>query len=228
MALGFIGGLVTSSLESVWEFREEELYPSLFGEVRTGIFALEPELFTDVFGLEEYDPRWLHLGVFEFAPTQARNSWLYVTSGGSTPWDTAPEEFNPEEYSWLGVEFVLETPCKEEWAVRALQRLLTYHLMAAHGCFGDNPGVDYGHRVPAGGSVDGKSSILKVLAIVRPDHYPPEQQLASGKFDFLHVVGISEKERDYAKANGTEALASLLSAQGAFPVTDANRKSAKL
>lgn len=212
-----------SDLESVWEFREEELYPRLFGKMTRGIFVLDFETFS---GLSSgpVDPRWLHLGVFEFQPTPARSSWLYVTSGGSTPWETEAKNYNEAEYSWLGVEFVLETPHQADWPINVLRRLLAYHVLACHGRFGEAPIPDYGHRIPTGGPIDGKQSVLRFVAICKPTHYQSTAQLASGKFDFLHVVGISETERDFAKASSTESLITLLEANGAAPVTNPLRQ----
>src|SRR5262245_7132167 len=67
--------------EHVWEHREEVLYPSLFGHISRGIFPIQAEMITETFKQATFDPRWLHYGVIEFAPTQSRSSWLYVTSG---------------------------------------------------------------------------------------------------------------------------------------------------
>jgi hypothetical protein len=213
-----------NSLEEVWEYREEHLYPLFFGTARRGIFPLPIELFTKTFGQSNVDPRWLHLGVFEFAPTGARKSWLYVTSGGSTPWESDPSEYNADEYSWLGVEFVIEAEGQAEWPIHALQRLLAYHILVCHRRYGDVSPLDYGHRVPAGGAVDGGAdSALRFFALAKPSHYPVSGQLASGKFDFLHAVGITEGERDFAKTRSTAELVAALAAQGAFPVTRPGR-----
>ncbi len=218
-----------SSLEEVWEHREEHLFPRLFGGVRRGIFPLPMELFTETFGQSTVDPRWLHLGIFEFAPTDERKSWLYVTSGGSTPWESEPSEYNPAEYSWLGVEFVIEAAEQVEWPIRALQRLLAYHVLVCHGRYGEVSPLDYGHRVPAGGAVDGGAdSVLRFFALAKPSHYPEYGQLASGKFDFLHAVGITEGERDFAKATSTAELVAALGLQGAFPVTQPSRSQISL
>ena len=162
-----------SSLEEVWEYREEQLYPRLFGEARRGVFPLPIELFTETFGQTNVDPRWLHLGVFEFAPTDERESWLYVTSGGSTPWETEPSEYNPDEYSGLGVEFVIEASEQADWPIRALQRLLAYQVLVCHGRYGEFSALDFGHRVPAGGTIDGgKDSVLRFFALAKASHYP--------------------------------------------------------
>lgn len=64
--------------ERVWQYREEEMYPALFGPKRQGIFPLQVDMLTDSFKQESFDPRCLHYGVFEFEPTETRNSWLYA------------------------------------------------------------------------------------------------------------------------------------------------------
>jgi hypothetical protein len=212
-----------SSLEEVWTYREETVYPKLFGTSSRGIFPLEFEMFERIFDIQDVDPRWLHLGVMEFKPTPSRDSWLYVTSGASNPWDTEPQDYRPDQPSWLGVEFVIEVPSQADWPINALRRLLAYHLLVSHGHFGDLAPINYGHRVPAGGAVDGADSKLTYLAIVQPGHYQAAVQLASGFFDFLHVIGITEQERDYAKAISTDDLIAKLAKQGAYPVTDSKR-----
>ena len=218
-----------SSLEEVWAYREETLYPALFGEMCRGIFPLNAELFSNIFGQDEVDPRWLHLGVLEYGPTPNRSSWLYVSSGGSTPWETEPDEYDVDAYSWLGVEFVIEAPVQADWPIRVLQRVLAYQVLLAHGRLGDYSPLDYGHRLPAGGPVDGStSSELTCLAIAKPTHYPSSAQLPSGKFDFLHVVGITEQERDFAKATSTGELIAQLMSNRAFPVTDPARPGTSL
>ena len=213
-----------ASLEGVWAYREEHLYPRLFGRMNSGIFPLE---FEDFQRLSEgaVDPRWLHLGVLEYEPTPERASWLYATSGGSTPWEEGPDAVDETTYSWLGVEYVLESPCQADWPIHVLKRLLAYHVLASCGRFGNFPVPDYGHRIPTGGPIDGRSSVLRFLAICVPWHYEHTCQLESGKFDFLHVVGISEAEREYAKTNSTDELIDLLRGHGAAPVTDPLRLS---
>jgi len=216
-----------SSLEEVWAYREETLYPQLFGEKHNGIFVLDHDDFTSL-GAENIDPRWLHLGVFEFEPTPARNSWLYVTSGGSTPWETEPADYNPEEYSWLGSELVIEVPSQpqDQWPIKLLRRLLAYNVLLAHGRFGeDKPVFDYGDRIPIGDVIREKGAIgLRCVVLAEPKHYPATAQLASGQFDFLHAVGITDSEKDWARAHSSEALLRLLEVHGGFPVTDPRRK----
>lgn len=210
----------TPSLESVWQHREEVVFPSLFGPVHRGIFALTVDLFTNVFRQTEVDPRWLHYGVFEFAPTPYRSSWIYVTSGASNPWEQEPEDYGSSQFSGFGTELVLETPAQAEWAVEALARLLAYNILLVHGRFDKAEPLDYGARVPLGRPINGDpDSPLRFVAIGRADHYDATFTLASGNVDLLHVVGITESERDYAKIHGTARLIEMLRKAEAFPIT---------
>src|SRR6266508_1598488 len=75
-------------LEKIWEYREETIYPEFFGELEgEGIYTLSADTFLKTFGQETFDPRWLFYGVLIYQPSAKRNSWLYVTSGMSNPWD---------------------------------------------------------------------------------------------------------------------------------------------
>lgn len=210
-----------SALEDVWEHREEVIYPRLFGPKARGIFVLEFDLFTNTFKQESVDPRWLHWGVLEHGPTD-RGLYRYVTSGASNPWEVEAEDYAKQEFSGFGTELVLETLETADWPIVVLQRLLAFNILLVHGRYGDSKPLDYWHRVPLGGSIT-RDSVLRHLLIAPADSYPPQFSLASGRVDLLHIVGITEKERDYAKAHGSEALLTLLKDHHAFPVTDPDR-----
>jgi hypothetical protein len=210
-----------STLEDVWEYREEVIYPRFFGPKARGIFVLDFDLFTKTFKQESVDPRWLHHGVMEHGPTD-RGTYQYVTSGASNPWEVEPEDYAKQEFSGFGTELVLETPESADWPIVVLQRLLAFNILLTHGRYGDSKPLDYWHRVPLGGSIT-RESALHHLLVAPPTSYPPQFSLISGKVDLLHVVGITEKERDYAKANGSETLLKLLKERGAFPITDPDR-----
>src|SRR5215475_117616 len=107
--------------EKIWEYREEIIYPEFFGELE-GIYALSGDIFLKTFGQETYDPRWLFYGVFISPPSVKRNSWLYVTSGMSNPWDDEPS--TSSDLSGLGCEFVFETVEKGEWAILLVQNIM--------------------------------------------------------------------------------------------------------
>ena len=211
-----------SALEEVWEHREEVIYPRLFGRKARGIFVLDFDLFANTFKQQSVDPRWLHYGVLEHGPTD-RGTYQYVTSGASNPWEVEAENYAKQEFSGFGTELVLETMESADWPIVVLQRVLAFNILLVHGRYGDSKPLDYWHRVPLGGPITGNSALCHLL-IAPPDSYSPQFSLASGKVDLLHVVGITDKERDYAKARGPEELLKLLGGHGAFPVTDPHRR----
>jgi hypothetical protein len=213
-----------ADLESVWAEREEIIYPQTFGRMTRGVFPLSHELFSGRLRQTDVDPRWLQHGVFEYGPTEHRRSWVYVTSGTSNPWELEPADYGGSEFSGIGTELVLETPSQSDWAVQALQQLLGYNLLLAHGRFGDVLPLDYGVRIPLGGPIDGQSScVLRFAVVTKPAHYPARFSLPSGAVDFLHIVGVTESERDFAKLKGSDALIEKLRAAGAYPTTDPKR-----
>ncbi len=213
-------------LEEVWQIREEELYPGLFGPGGRGIFPLDQSVFAR-FGEVSVDPRWLSYGVWEFAPTDARRSWAYVTSGHSNPWDVDPADYEPGGLSGAGVEFLFETDVQGDWAIRVLQNMLAFDLLLGAGHFGDRPPFGLHDRVPLNAPLDGRAETqLRALTTLSPPGFPDEVALPSGRFQFLQFAGITEDEADFGRANGGVALMERLTEAGALPVTQVGRGSA--
>jgi Suppressor of fused protein (SUFU) len=214
-----------NSLEQVWAHREEVIYPDLFGEKSNGIFVVEAAMFQKTFQQSAIDPRWLFYGVFEFEPTPQRNTWLYITSGASNPWELEAEEYASSLFSGFGTELVLESPLQAVWPIVILQRLLAFNILLAHGRYGaDAPTLDYGDRVPLRSSISlEQPSALEYVVIGRPIHFPDSFRLSSGQVDLLQIVGITEVERDFAKTNSSEVLIKILMDRGCYPVTDPTR-----
>jgi hypothetical protein len=95
---------------------------------------------------------------------------------------------------------------------------------------GDIPGelVSHNDRVPIGGAIDGASSELNTLLVCEPQlpsKYPGRFSLASGKADILVCIGITQREREFAAAQGSPGLVDLLVHREIFPVTDPKRAS---
>ena len=215
---------MSSALEEVWRQREEEIYPQLFGSSAECIFVLSSNLFTETFQQSSIDPRWLHYGVQEFPPAAQRNSWLYVSSGASNPWELEPEAFSQDEYSGFGSELVLETATRSQWAILMVQRMLAFNILLSHGRYGASPPLDVGHRIPLRGPITGESH-LQNLVVGTASHYAHSFALPSGKVDLLHLVGATDREIAYAKQNGSDKLLIKLAAAGYFPITDPARSS---
>jgi len=213
-------------LERVWEYREETLYPHLFGDIARGIFVIPHEMFFNTFAQTDVDPRWLHYGVFEYAPKHDRSSWVYVTSGMSTPWEA--DEANPGALSGLGCEFVLESSTQGDWAIRRLWQLMAYQILLCHGRYPGREPLGVFDRFPLRSPIWDSESDIQSLMIAPGDPMIGTQQLESGSFELLRVVGIADPEAVYARLHGGDALVQRLLTAAAFPVTDPTRQSLAL
>lgn len=212
--------------ERVWEYREETLYPQLFGDARRGIFVIPHELFAKTFGQPDIDPRCLHYGVFEYAPASSRSSWLYVTSGMSTPWDAEAGESSA--VSGLGYEFVFESDVQGDWAIRRIWQLMAYQILLSHGRYPGREPLGVFDRLPLRSPIWSEDSDLQYLMIAPADPSTGSQRLESGSFDLWRIVGITEAEAAFARAHGGDALLAQLHTAGAFPVTDPARPTVPL
>lgn len=209
--------------ERLWKYREETVYASLFGDLGEGIFSTQASTF-ERFSHEPH-PGWLNHGVFACPPNKDRNSWLYVTSGLSNPWNLDAPGRDPSGFSGLGFELAIETPESVDWPVSVLHNLMAYELLVAVGSYEAAELLEYGNRIPLDGSVTPKfKSVLRWLLVTQPKHYDSAFELASGRVDIYHLVGASDDEIQFARQNDQDQLISALEAKGACPVTDAGRE----
>jgi len=206
-------------LDKAWEQREQVIYKDIFGDFGSSIYPLTAELFKNQFSCEEIDPRWLHSGVFRCPPNKKRNTWLYVSSGMSNPWESEAEE----EYSGLGSEFILETLKDEPWAIPLVQSLIAFNHLLSVGHFGDKPPLDYGDRIPQPIGTN-----LSHIVMALPINHPETIKLVSGEVDLIQIIGITQTEFLYAKEHGSHTLCENLIEQHIYPVTNPDRESAKL
>lgn len=213
-------------LERVWEYREATLFPRLFGGVSRGIFVVPYDMFATTFGQTDVDPRWLHYGIFEYAPTSDRSSWIYVTSGMSTPWEA--QDPDPSTVSGLGCEFIFESTVPGDWAIRRLWQLMAYQVLLYHGRYPGREPLGSFNRLPLRSPIWDKESAIEFLMLTPTDPALGTQKLDSGSFELLRVVGITKKEAAYGRANGGAALLESLRSGLAFPVTDPTRGSVDL
>ena len=204
-----------SLLEDAWEEREEVVYPEVFGDTGPGIYPLSNDVFEQL-DAQSVDPRWLTHGVFQSPPNDTRNTWVYVTSGMSNPW-----EFDePQEYSGFGVEFVLETEQASTWAINVLHTLMAYNLMLASGQMGEPGLLDYGDHIPFALSDD-----IAAMVIAPPFQLPENIDIKSGRVDSLQIVGVTEAELTYAQETSSEALIEMLIEETGGLITAKQRKS---
>jgi hypothetical protein len=208
--------------EQAWAFREESLYPSLFGSLGNGIYPLDADLFATIFGQDSIDPRWLTHGVFECPPTAGRLSWLYVSSGLSNAWEA--DSPTPEAVSGLGCEFLFESCEQSRWALIFMQRMVAFQQLLAANRFPGKPPLHLWDRIPLRSPIDGSASALTWILVTPSVAFGGTRQLPSGCFEFLQFVAITEDEAGYARRHGGNELLELLVSRNAAPVADANRR----
>lgn len=208
-------------LEAAWEFREEKIYKTLFGDTGSGIYTLDFELFSSGFGQASIDPRWLHDGVFECPPNNGRRNWLYVSSGLSNPWEQNATDLN--EVSGLGCEFVFQCPQQSRWALMLLRRMVAFQRLLSVGRFPGKGVLQVWDRIPLRSAMDGSSSRLTWVLLTPTRDLGESQQLPSGRFHFIRFLGVTEDEAEYARQKGGDKLLDLLVRGDAAPITDPSR-----
>jgi hypothetical protein len=213
--------------EDVWAEREDRVYRALFGDLGGGIHAASPEVYAH-FRQEPAHPGWLHHGVFACPPYGDRDSFLFVTSGLSNPWNLDAPGCDPSGFSGLGFELAIETPAPAAWTVPLLHNLMAYELLVAVGRYPGSELFEYGNRIPLRASITPEfDSAIRWLCVAQPKHYAPTFELPSGRVDLFHLVGATDAEVEFARQAGQEALLALLQQHGACPVTDAARRSVR-
>jgi len=212
--------------ENAWAVREEGLYRAHFGDLGPGIYTLDADMFATVFRQESIDPRWLTEGVFECPPNGIRQTWLYVSSGLSNAWEA--DSPNPDEPSGLGCEFILECPQRSMWALQLLRRMVAFHILLSVGRFQGKGLLKIWDRIPLRAPIDGLSSALSWLLLTPHPLFQGQQQLPSGRFHFIHFVGVTEDEAEFARKNGGDELLKLLTLRHAGVVTNPMRQTVLL
>ena len=231
-------------LERVWQQREEVVYPKLFGPIAPSIHTVPEKLFLRLLSAHNpaapadetaaatvpqpptIQPWWLSHGVLTSPPNADRDSWLYVTTALSNPWGEAPDEKHPGGYSGLGYEFIIECATEARWPLDVLHWLIALQVLTACGEL-EGGLVEPMDRIALGGPLDGSADCLlrNVLLLAHP-HLPAQAELDSGKFDLLLCVGITDAEMAFARSQGGDALAQLLTHNDYLPVTNPKRISA--
>ena len=160
------------------------------------------------------------------SPNPQRDSWLYVTSGLSNPWNLDAPGRDPSGFSGLGFELVVESSEPADWAVPLLHNLMAYELLVAVGTYADAELFEYGNRIPLQASITPQfDSLIRWLLVEPPRHYPSSFELPAGRVDLFHLVGATEAEVELARSSDQDRLVALLQQGGVYPRTDARRPS---
>ena len=210
--------------EALWTDREDRVYRSLFGDLGPGVFSASAKVY-ERYGKQPH-PGWLNHGVFGCPAHDERDSWIYVTSGLSNPWNLETPRKDPSGFSGLGFELVIESSGKADWAVPLLHNLMAYELLVAVGTYEGAELFEYGNRIPLNDSITPEfDSQIRWLLVEQPRHYASAFELASGRVDFFHLVGATDAEVELARSKDQDQLVKLLQQKGVHPRTDADRKS---
>jgi hypothetical protein len=205
-------------VDRVREYRETVLYPKLFGQFGQDCRTLPIDLFGRAAVRSELPRHWLSYSVLTFAPSEARPTWLYATSGMSNDWIEVASE---QRSSGLGCEFVLQTSEQSEIAVEQLLYLMALQLLSHHGLNGARPRLGDFDRVAVLESSALVGSPMRWLMLAPPlDAAPQEASLHSGRFDLYQVTALTESEGEYARSRGGYAMIHRLEQAGAYPVVD--------
>ncbi len=210
--------------EQLWTEREERVYRAIFGDLGGGVHLAGDEPYRR-FGKQAH-PGWRNHGVFVCPPNPERDSWLYVTSGLSNPWNLERPGKDPTGFSGLGFELVVEAGAQADWAVPLLHNLMAYELLVAVGTYPGAELFEYGNRIPLQASITPAfDSAIRWLLVEQPKHYPSAFDLPAGRVDFFHLVGATDAEVEFARQTSQEMLVALLQKEGVHPRTDAARAS---
>jgi hypothetical protein len=199
----------------------EDAYAHIFGQTDPPDQILSP---SD----SDLMMNWPGGGVYAFPPRGNRTGWHYVTHGLSQPFtdpetDEAAEGEDEEKVSGLGIELVVATPDKSEWAPSLLIDCVRYLM------FDDQAQLIVpGDRMPTSAfKTYSPGSELAAMIATTSDDYDHHILLPAGALTLVHLVGVTAPELARAKegggAEGTFVLASVLCTLGPGFVTDTER-----
>jgi glycine/D-amino acid oxidase-like deaminating enzyme len=179
-------------------------------EDRPALHTIPAELFQKL-QLKEIEPWWLNHGVLEYEPDPSvahrDGVWTYITTGLSNPWGITPDKADPKSPSGLGIELMMRTEERAPWAIRVLQWLSAMQILQGMGRV-QGELVQDGMVVPLFGPIDPSRPDTPVRYLVLVHAIPdcPRHQLASGWFELLLALGITEDDRNAMLADEGERL----------------------
>lgn len=158
-----------------------------------------------------------HLAVLAYGPDPMRPYWTYVTAGLASPW----MQTEGEQVSGFGCELMIKSPMDLPWASQLL-RTLAFYVFNHAGLL--NPGVRLSLNNPISPTID---SPLRHAFVWYADEVPNDwYHLPSGGFGIFAVVGITDRELEYADSvedYGTWCIQEILRYAGHGQITDPHR-----
>lgn len=165
------------------------------------------------------DVKPVHVDIYQFAPTTERQFWTLITGGMSDIQQIGPEDC--AEHQAPRAEILMYVPSPQGWMFNVLKAL-------AEMPFDDDTYLHWWHTIPNGMPMTAKPSLLTSYFFM-PPYFEDEQfgglQLDGDAVDFLWMVPITEAEREFAVAHGSQALENRMRDANLAHVLDESRKS---
>jgi hypothetical protein len=161
----------------------------------------------------------VHIDIYQFEPTADRPFWTLITGGMSNERQITPEDC--ADHQAPRAEILMYVPSPQGWMFNVLKGL-------AEMPFDDQTFLHWGHTVPNGKPMTAKPSLLTSFLFL-PPYFEEEDfgrlQLDGDVVDFLWMVPITEPEREFAVAQGSQALEDRMREVGMSHILDEDRKS---
>lgn len=174
------------------------------------------ELTEDVVHWLDADP--LHIDIYRFRPCPGRRYWTLVTGGMS---DQAQYVDADGETAAFRTELMLYAKEPRDWMYRALKAMADFPFLSGQS-------LHWYHTFNNCASITSEPSELTGMICLPPVLEAPDfGSLCIGeeRVDFLWVVPITDREREYAEENGSEALEDVFMNANVEPAIDERRKS---
>lgn len=164
------------------------------------------------------DDKPVHIDVYQFAPTKHRPYWTLVTGGMSNE----RQGFRDDEgVRSARTEIIMYVREPQGWMFHDLKVLAEFPFV-------EDTFLHWWHTVPIGRPIDRKKSQLSAYFFLPPYFENPafsELEIDGDKVDFLWMQPISEAERAFAQAKGSEELEKVIRKANLSIVLDESRKS---
>jgi len=160
----------------------------------------------------------VHIDIYQFAPTADRPYWTLVTGGMSDERQLLPE-FDDHRSSRTEILMYVREP--QEWMFDDLKVLAEFPFV-------EDTHLHWWHTVPIGQPIDRARSQLRAYLFLPPYFEDPalsELEIDGDRVDFLWLHPITEAERAFAEARGSQELEKVIRAANLPIVIDESRSS---
>ncbi len=165
------------------------------------------------------DIKPVHVDIYQFRPTGLRPFWTLITGGMSDRSQLLPPDSTKNVAKRAEILMYASKP--EKWMHSVLKGL-------AEMPFEDDTYVHWHHTVPNGMPMTAGPSLLTSFFFL-PPYFEAEDfdtlKIEGDPVQILMLLPITEAEREYAVAHGSQALEDLMSESEFDPVVDESRRS---